>query len=48
MGLEGSARDERITQLLEGVFPGGEEVEGAADQIDHGHLAGFYLFRKRN
>jgi heavy metal translocating P-type ATPase len=36
MGLEGSARDERIAQLLEGVFPGGEEVEGGPDQIEHG------------
>lgn len=36
MGLEGSARDERITQLLEGVFPGGEEIEGEAAQIEHG------------
>lgn len=36
MGLDGSARDERIAQLLEGVFPGGAEVaEGAAD-IEHG------------
>ena len=36
MGLEGSARDERITQLLEGVFPGGEEIEGGEAQIEHG------------
>ena len=36
MELEGSARDERITQLLEGVFPGGEEIEGGAAQIEHG------------
>jgi heavy metal translocating P-type ATPase len=36
MGLEGSARDERITQLLEGVFPGGEEVDGAETEIEHG------------
>ena len=36
MGLEGSARDERIAQLLEGVFPGGEEVGGAATEIEHG------------
>jgi len=31
MGLEGAARDERIAQLLEGVFPGGEEVEVHSD-----------------
>ena len=36
MELEGSARDERITQLLEGVFPGGEEIEGGAAEIEHG------------
>ena len=36
MGLEGSARDERIAQLLEGVFPGGEEVGGAETEIEHG------------
>jgi len=37
MGLVGSARDERIAQLLEGVFPGGEEVDGGALQIEQGH-----------
>jgi heavy metal translocating P-type ATPase len=31
MGLEGAERDERIAQLLEGVFPGGEEVETHSD-----------------
>jgi heavy metal translocating P-type ATPase len=36
MGLEGSARDERITQLLEGVFPGGEESEAVESEIEHG------------
>jgi heavy metal translocating P-type ATPase len=36
MGLEGSARDERIAQLLEGVFPGGEDVETAESEIAHG------------
>lgn len=36
MGLEGSARDERITQLLEGVFPGGEEIGDAETEIEHG------------
>ena len=37
MGLEGSARDERIAQLLEGVFPGGEEVDNESAQIEQGH-----------
>jgi len=37
MGLEGSARDERITQLLEGVFPGGEEVDAGAAPVALGH-----------
>ena len=36
MGLEGSERDERIAQLLEGVFPGGEETETAESEIEHG------------
>jgi hypothetical protein len=36
MGLEGSERDERITQLLEGVFPGGEEIDGAEAEIENG------------
>lgn len=36
MGLGGSARDERIVQLLEGVFPGGEEVDGTESEIEHG------------
>jgi heavy metal translocating P-type ATPase len=36
MGLEGSARDERIASLLEGVFPGGEEVADAESGIEHG------------
>jgi heavy metal translocating P-type ATPase len=36
MGLDGSARDERISQLLEGVFPGGEEMDGAESEIEHG------------
>lgn len=37
MGLDGSARDERITALLEGVFPGGEEVDGSEADIEHAH-----------
>lgn len=32
MGLDGSERDERIAQLLEGVFPAGEESEIAGGQ----------------
>ena len=36
MGLEGSERDERITQLLEGVFPGGEEVDELDLEIENG------------
>lgn len=36
MGLEGSARDERITQLLEGVFPGGEEADALGIEIEQG------------
>ena len=33
MGLDGSARDERIQALLEGVFPGGEETDEAGAEI---------------
>ncbi len=36
MGLEGSERDERIAQLLEGVFPGGEETESTEVEIANG------------
>ncbi|MDF7800671.1 cation-translocating P-type ATPase [Pontiellaceae bacterium B1224] len=36
MGLEGSERDERINQLLEGVFPGGEEIDGQEAEIENG------------
>lgn len=37
MGLDGAERDERIAQLLEGVFPGGEDVESQPqDTITHG------------
>ncbi|MEE9367751.1 MAG: heavy metal translocating P-type ATPase [Pontiella sp.] len=36
MGLEGSERDERIAQLLEGVFPGGEETDLAETEIENG------------
>ncbi len=36
MGLEGVERDERITQLLEGVFPGGEDVQNSSG-IDSAH-----------
>jgi heavy metal translocating P-type ATPase len=36
MGLDGAERDERITQLLEGVFPGGEEATTKEAQIEHG------------
>ncbi|MBN2161705.1 MAG: heavy metal translocating P-type ATPase [Pontiellaceae bacterium] len=32
MGLEGAERDERIIQLLEGVFPGGEASGDSADE----------------
>jgi heavy metal translocating P-type ATPase len=35
MGLDGSARDERIAALLEGVFPGGEEV-GETPELETG------------
>jgi heavy metal translocating P-type ATPase len=37
MGLEGAERDERIAQLLEGVFPGGDEVAEKEEAIEHGH-----------
>jgi len=37
MGLDGSARDERIVQLLEGVFPGGEESDAEGSDIEQGH-----------
>ncbi len=37
MELDGAERDERIAQLLEGVFPGGEDIESATDApIEHG------------
>lgn len=36
MGLEGSARDERIVQLLEGVFPGGGAEESSKTEILNG------------
>jgi heavy metal translocating P-type ATPase len=36
MELEGSARDERIAQLLEGVFPGGEESNAVDVEIERG------------
>ncbi len=36
MGLEGSVRDERVKALLEGVFPGGEEVADQGTEIEHG------------
>ena len=37
MGLDGSARDERIAQLLEGVFPGGDEIDRSdTTMIEHG------------
>ena len=36
MGLDGSERDERISQLLEGVFPGGEENDAAESEIEGG------------
>ncbi len=36
MGLDGSERDERIAQLLEGVFPGGEESAAAESAIEGG------------
>jgi heavy metal translocating P-type ATPase len=36
MELEGSERDERISQLLEGVFPGGEDVDAEESEITHG------------
>ncbi len=44
MGLEGAERDERIAQLLEGVFPGGEEVDAQADaEIAHGQELCFLI-----
>jgi heavy metal translocating P-type ATPase len=36
MGLEGAQRDERIAQLLEGVFPGGEEAADQESEIENG------------
>ncbi|VGO12112.1 putative copper-importing P-type ATPase A [Pontiella desulfatans] len=36
MGLDGSERDERIAQLLEGVFPGGEEADAEQAEIENG------------
>ncbi len=36
MGLEGAERDERITQLLEGVFPDGQNLESQEQEIENG------------
>lgn len=36
LNLEGAAKDERITQLLEGVFPGGEEIESHEAEMENG------------
>lgn len=36
MELEGAERDERIAQLLEGVFPDGQDVESQEREIEHG------------
>ncbi|MDZ8119456.1 heavy metal translocating P-type ATPase [Pontiella agarivorans] len=36
MELEGAERDERIAQLLEGVFPDGREVESEEKEIENG------------
>ena len=36
LNLEGAAKDERVAQLLEGVFPGGEEVESQDVELDNG------------
>ncbi len=37
MGLDGAERDERISQLLEGVFPGGEDIDTSVQpEIEHG------------
>jgi len=36
MELEGSERNERVAQLLEGVFPGGAEVNAAEAEFAHG------------
>ncbi len=36
MELDGAERDERIAQLLEGVFPGGEDVDAVESEIEGG------------
>ncbi len=36
LNLEGAAKDERVAQLLEGVFPGGEEVESYETELENG------------
>ncbi|MFL2859918.1 MAG: cation transporter, partial [Pontiellaceae bacterium] len=36
LNLEGAAKDERVAQLLEGVFPGGEEVESHDIELENG------------
>lgn len=36
LNLEGAAKDERVAQLLEGVFPGGEEVDSHEVELENG------------
>ncbi len=36
MGLEGAERDERMAQLLEGVFPDGRDLETQEQEIENG------------
>ena len=36
LNLEGAAKDERVAQLLEGVFPGGEEIESRDVELENG------------
>ena len=36
LNLEGSEKDERISQLLEGVFPGGEDIDSNNNEPDNG------------
>ena len=35
LNLEGSERDERIKMLLEGVFPGGNDVDVCSEDIEN-------------
>ena len=41
--LTGAARDERIKMLLEGVFPGGEDIESCLKEIENSEKLDLYV-----